>query len=116
MGALGLPVEPQPGAGRELACRRSSGAQHPAACHPAPLASRGLAAAQSLGCTDIEARSTAASAAHACRPACTHARIGSLPCRAHGAPPEVLRWFIDRLTGPDALQRRAQVGSEPGQT
>ncbi len=31
-------------------------------------------------------------------------------CRAHGAPPEVLRWFIDHLTGPDALQRKAQVG------
>ncbi|KAL4440601.1 hypothetical protein ABPG75_003602 [Micractinium tetrahymenae] len=34
--------------------------------------------------------------------------------RAHGAPPEVLRWFIDRLTGPDALQRKAQHYAELG--
>jgi len=34
----------------------------------------------------------------------------SLFCRSHGAPPEVQRWMIDRITGEGALAKKAQVG------
>lgn len=34
--------------------------------------------------------------------------------RVHGAPPEVLRWFIDRVTGDNALMRKAQYYAELG--
>lgn len=34
----------------------------------------------------------------------------AVPRRAHGAPAEVQRWFIDRITGEGALLRKAQVG------
>ncbi|KAL4852826.1 hypothetical protein ACK3TF_006093 [Chlorella vulgaris] len=34
--------------------------------------------------------------------------------RAHGAPPEVLRWFIDHISGEGALLRKAQYYSELG--
>jgi hypothetical protein len=44
---------------------------------------------------------------------CRHHHHHCTTCRAHGAPPEVLRWFIDHISGEGALLRKAQVRTGP---
>lgn len=39
----------------------------------------------------------------------SHPPTPCVGCRSHGAPPDVQRWFIDHLTGDNALMRKAQV-------